>query len=64
MSDTDDLKELKQRAEAVGLTRLTDKHLEQLKRATAGSKRHKANLKVELSVADEPAHVYTLVGKG
>jgi hypothetical protein len=63
MSDTDDLKELKQRAEAAGLTRLTDKHLKQLQRATQRSRQHKSNLQTDLSVADEPAHVYTLVRK-
>jgi hypothetical protein len=64
MSDSDDLKELKQRAEAVGLTRLTDRHLEQLQRATARTQRNRATLQIPLSVADEPAHVYTLVRKG
>ena len=64
MSDANDLKDLKQRAEAAGLTRLTDKHLKQLQRATEGSKRHKTNLKIDLSVADEPAHVFSLVEKG
>jgi len=61
MSDSDDLSKLRRRAEAVGLTRLTDDHLRQLQRGTAANQRHKANLKVELSVADEPAHVFTLV---
>lgn len=64
MSDHDDLSTLKQRAEAAGLTRLTDKHLQQLQRATATRARSKANLKLDLAVADEPAHVFTLVEKG
>ena len=64
MSDSDDLKELKERAAAAGLTLLTEEHLKQLQRAAAGSRRHKANLTVELSIADEPAHVYSLIGKG
>lgn len=61
MSATDDLATLKQRAEAAGLTGLTDAHLEQLKRATAANRRAKANLKVDLAIADEPAHVFSLV---
>ena len=64
MSEQNDLDDLKQRAEAVGLTRLTDKHLQQLQRATERSRRQKANLTIPLSVADEPAHVFTLVRKG
>jgi len=61
MSDKDDLK---QRAAAVGLTRLTDKHLQQLERASQRIRQQKEYLTVPLSVADEPAHVYTLVRKG
>ncbi len=64
MNDTDDLKDLKQRAEAAGLTHLTDKHLKQLQRATQRSRQHKSNLRIDLSVADEPAHVFSLVEKG
>ena len=64
MSDTDDLGDLKLRAAAVGLTRLTDKHLQQLQRATAQSKSNAAKLRIALTVADEPAHVFSLAGKG
>jgi hypothetical protein len=64
MSDKDDLDDLKQRAAAVGLTRLTDMHLQQLQRATKRIRQQQANLTVALSVADEPAHVYSLVRKG
>lgn len=64
MSDREDLTELKQQAESVGLTRLTDKHLQQLARATQRSRQIRANPKIELSVADEPAHVFSLVEKG
>ena len=63
MSDSDDLKTLRQRADAAGLTNLTDAHLQQLQRATAANKRAKANLKVDLAIADEPAHVFSLAGK-
>lgn len=64
MSDNDDLGDLKQRAAAIGLTRLTDQHLRQLQRATERSRNNKATLQIELAVADEPAHVFTLAGKG
>lgn len=64
MSEKDDLSDLKQRAAAIGLTRLTDKHLRQLRRATQRSQNNKATLQIELSVADEPAHVFSLVEKG
>jgi hypothetical protein len=64
MSENDDLSDLKQRAEAIGLTRLSDKHLQQLQRATARSRSNKANLQIELTVADEPAHVFSLTEKG
>ncbi len=59
-SNDKDLSELKRRAEAVGLTRLTPAHLEQLQRATASIGKMKATLPDELTVADEPAHVYAL----
>jgi len=64
MSDKDNLDDLKQRAAAVGLTRLTEKHLQQLERASKRAAERKAVLTVPLTVADEPAHVYTLVRKG
>lgn len=64
MSDNDDLGDLNLRAAAIGLTRLSDKHLRQLQRATERSRNNKATLQTELSVADEPAHVFTLAGKG
>ena len=62
-SDDKDLAELKRRAEAVGLTRLTTAHLEQLQRATASMEKMKAKLTESLTVADEPAHVYSLKGE-
>jgi hypothetical protein len=62
-SNDKDLSELKRRAEAVGLTRLTAAHLEQLQRATASIGKMKATLSDELTVADEPAHIYSLKGE-
>lgn len=63
-SNKRDLSELKQRAEAVGLTRLTEAHLEQLQRATDSTGKLKAKLAERLTVADEPAHVYSLKREG
>lgn len=63
-SDKRDLSELKRRAEAVGLTRLTEAHLEQLQRATDSIGKLKAKLVDGLTVADEPAHVYSLKREG
>lgn len=60
MSDTENLQSLKDRAAAIGLANLTDKHLEQLARATASAGKRKERLKVELSLADEPSHVFSL----
>jgi hypothetical protein len=59
-SNEQDLAQLKQRAAAIGLTCLTDAHLEQLQRAAAGIGKRKAQLTIPLSVADEPAHVFSL----
>jgi hypothetical protein len=50
---------IKQMAEEIGLTRLTDEHLEQLMRATATT--HGLTSVVAagtLTPADEPAHAY------
>lgn len=63
-SDKRDISELKRRAEAVGLTRLTEAHLEQLQRATDSIGKLKAKLAESLTVADEPAHVYSLKREG
>ena len=59
-SKEQDLTQLKQRAEAVGLTCLTEEHLVQLQRAAASIGKRKAQLTVPLSIADEPAHVFSL----
>ena len=64
MTDSTDLADLRKRAEAAGLTRLTEEHLKQLQRAIQGTARHKENLRVELEISDEPAHVFSLVEKG
>lgn len=48
----------RERARALGLDRLTDAHLAQLERATASMKRHIERLPKNLTVADEPAHIF------
>jgi len=55
-----ELAQLKLRAEAIGLTCLTDAHLEQLRRAAISIGKRKAQLTIPLTVADEPAHVFSL----
>ena len=56
------LDEVRRMAAEIGLTRLTDEHLQQLLRATRVSRVRRAALPVaNLSPADEPAHVYRLL---
>ena len=51
--------EVKRMAEEIGLTDLTDEHLEQLLRATNDARERRGSLPVaNLTPADEPAHVY------
>ena len=50
--------ELRDKARALGLDRLTDKHLEQFERATTGMERHLKRLPRGMPPAQEPAHVY------
>lgn len=58
-----DRAELKKRAAEIGLTGLTDKHLEQLERATAGARQRKSQLPDDLHFSDEPAHIYRANGE-
>ncbi len=53
-----DSSDIKQRAEAIGLTKLTDRHLEQLAKATQSAAQRKQQLTVDLEIADEPSHVF------
>ena len=50
--------ELRDRARALGLDRLTDEHLEQFERATSGMERHLKRLPRDMPPAHEPAHIY------
>ncbi len=50
--------ELRVKARALGLDRLTDEHLAQFERALAGMERHLQRLPRGLPIAEEPAHSY------
>lgn len=52
------MNDVRERARALGLDRLTAEHLAQLERAAANMKRHIERLPKNLTVADEPAHIY------
>ena len=50
--------ELRDKARVLGLDRLTEEHLAQFERATAGIQRHLQRLPRHMPAAQEPAHVY------
>ena len=50
--------EIRDKARALGLDRLTDEHLAQFERATTGMERHLQRLPRGIPAAQEPAHVY------
>jgi hypothetical protein len=53
------LEEMRRMAGDIGLTRLTDEHLQQLLRATNVARQRRSALPTAgLTPADEPAHVY------
>lgn len=55
---TDDVRKL---AADIGLTRLTDAHLQELLRATNAARARRASLHNDtLTYADEPSHVFSL----
>ena len=59
MKDELTLEEFRRMAAEIGLTRLTDEHLQQLLRATQAARARRAALPVAtLGPADEPAHVF------
>ena len=59
MKDELTLEEVRRMAAEIGLTRLTDEHLQQLLRATQAARARRATLPVAtLGPADEPAHVF------
>jgi hypothetical protein len=50
--------ELRDKARALGLERLTDEHLAQFERATTGMERHLQRLPRNIPPSHEPAHIY------
>jgi hypothetical protein len=54
--------EIRNRARALGLDRLSDEHLEQFARATAAMETHLKRLPRDLPITQEPAHVYRAKG--
>jgi len=50
--------QLRDKTRVLGLDRLTDEHLEQFERATAGMERHLKRLPRDMPPTREPAHVY------
>ena len=55
------LEDVRRMAADVGLTRLSDEHLQELLRATKTAQARRAAMpKVDLTPADEPAHVFRL----
>ena len=55
--------ELRDKARALGLDRLTEEHLAQFERATTGMERHLQRLPRTVPAAQEPAHVYRAKGE-
>jgi len=54
------LEEVRRMAAEIGLTRLSDEHLQQLVRATNASRARRTKLRIQdLTPADEPAHVFS-----
>ena len=54
--------ELRDKARALGLDRLTDEHLAQFERAVTSMERHLQRLPRGMPAAREPAHVYRAKG--
>ena len=55
------LDEIRRMAAEIGMTRLTDQHLQELLRATRTARARRAALPfANLTPADEPAHVFRL----
>ena len=50
--------ELRDKARALELDRLTEKHFGQFERATTGTERHLKRLPRDMPPTQEPAHIY------
>ena len=62
-NDTPTLDDIRRMAADIGMTRLTEAHLQSLQRATQAALARRGKLNVaQLTYADEPAHVYSLEG--
>ena len=55
--------ELRDKARALGLDRLTEEHLAQFERAITAMERHLQRLPRSVPPAQEPAHVYRAKGE-
>ena len=56
--------EVRKMAEDIGMTRLSEEQLQELLRATLASRARRTALRTAtLSLADEPAHVFSLVDR-
>jgi phage shock protein A len=56
-------KELRDKARALGLARLSEEHLAQFERATTGMERHLQRLPRKMPASQEPAHIYRAKGE-
>jgi hypothetical protein len=54
--------EIRDKARALGLDRLTDEHLAQFARATSGMEVHLERLPRTMPTEQEPAHIYRAKG--
>jgi hypothetical protein len=58
------LDEVRRMAADIGMTRLSEDQLRELARATQAARARRAGLRVDtLQTADEPAHVFRLLGE-
>ena len=55
--------QIRDKARALGLDRLTDEHLAQFDRATSGMEQHLKRLPHNMPEEQEPAHIYRAKGK-
>ena len=53
-----DLDDVRKRAAEIGLTNLTDKHLEQLAKADQGTQQRLGLIPTDLHAYEEPAHIF------
>ena len=64
VDDSLTLDDVRRMAAEIGMTRLTDEHLQQLLRATRTARARRASLPIaSLNPADEPMHVFRLEEK-